>query len=117
MSNITITYLVPSTLNTRIHKDHSLDHVIGDVQSGVQTRRMIKTTNEQGILTRIEEIRIEEEVHVCQPSGCEDPDYPDKVYKVVKALYGLHQAPRAWSMLMTLSLALQKRSCVLSLRL
>nr|GEX65827.1 hypothetical protein [Tanacetum cinerariifolium] len=26
----------------------------------------------------------------------EDPDYPDKVYKVVKALYGLHQAPRAW---------------------
>ncbi|GJR21255.1 putative ribonuclease H-like domain-containing protein [Tanacetum coccineum] len=26
----------------------------------------------------------------------EDPDHPDKVYKVVKALYGLHQAPRAW---------------------
>nr|GEY49213.1 putative ribonuclease H-like domain-containing protein [Tanacetum cinerariifolium] len=39
---------------------------------------------------------IEEEVYVCQPSGFEDPDYPDKVYKVVKALYGLHQAPRAW---------------------
>ncbi|GJV67638.1 hypothetical protein Tco_1483147 [Tanacetum coccineum] len=35
MSNITTTYLVPTTLNTRIHKDHSLDHVIGDVQSGV----------------------------------------------------------------------------------
>nr|GFD17087.1 putative ribonuclease H-like domain-containing protein [Tanacetum cinerariifolium] len=28
--------------------------------------------------------------------GFEDPDYPDKVYKVVKALYGLHEAPRAW---------------------
>nr|GEW76526.1 putative ribonuclease H-like domain-containing protein [Tanacetum cinerariifolium] len=39
---------------------------------------------------------IEEEVYVFQPSGFEDPDYPDKVYKVVKALYGLHQAPRAW---------------------
>nr|GEV92285.1 copia protein [Tanacetum cinerariifolium] len=38
---------------------------------------------------------IEEEVYVCQPSGFEDLDYPDKVYKVVKALYGLHQAPRA----------------------
>ncbi|GJT26867.1 putative ribonuclease H-like domain-containing protein [Tanacetum coccineum] len=38
---------------------------------------------------------IEEEVYVCQPLGFEDPDYPDKVYKVVKALYGLHQAPRA----------------------
>nr|GEW11484.1 hypothetical protein [Tanacetum cinerariifolium] len=39
---------------------------------------------------------IEEEVYVCQPPGFEDPHYPDKVYKVVKALYGLHQAPRAW---------------------
>ncbi|GKD72793.1 putative ribonuclease H-like domain-containing protein [Tanacetum coccineum] len=172
MSNITTTYLVPSTLNTRIHKDHSLDHVIGDVQSGVQTRRMTKTTNEQGFISAvyerkthedlhtclfacflsqeepkriakalrhtqeegidydevfaliagIEAIRlflayasfmgfmvyridvnsaflygsIEEEVYVCQPSGFEDPDYPDKVYKVVKALYGLHQALRAW---------------------
>nr|GEX44478.1 hypothetical protein [Tanacetum cinerariifolium] len=28
--------------------------------------------------------------------GFEDPDHPDKVYKVVKALYGLHQALRAW---------------------
>nr|GEX48919.1 putative ribonuclease H-like domain-containing protein [Tanacetum cinerariifolium] len=39
---------------------------------------------------------IKEEVYVCQPPGFEDPKYPDKVYKVVKALYGLHQAPRAW---------------------
>ncbi|GKD89245.1 putative ribonuclease H-like domain-containing protein, partial [Tanacetum coccineum] len=40
--------------------------------------------------------QIEVEVYVCQPPGFEDPDHPDKVYKVVKALYGLHQAPRAW---------------------
>nr|GFB75609.1 putative ribonuclease H-like domain-containing protein [Tanacetum cinerariifolium] len=39
---------------------------------------------------------IEEEVYVCQPPGFEDPKNLDKVYKVVKALYGLHQAPRAW---------------------
>nr|GEW35008.1 retrovirus-related Pol polyprotein from transposon TNT 1-94 [Tanacetum cinerariifolium] len=39
---------------------------------------------------------IKEEVYVCQPLGFKDLDYPDKVYKVVKALYGLHQAPRAW---------------------
>ncbi|GJZ86977.1 putative ribonuclease H-like domain-containing protein [Tanacetum coccineum] len=39
---------------------------------------------------------IEEEVYVCQPTGFEDPQFPDKVYKVEKALYGLHQAPRAW---------------------
>ncbi|GJY59688.1 retrovirus-related pol polyprotein from transposon TNT 1-94 [Tanacetum coccineum] len=177
MSNITTTYPVPSTLNTRIYKDHSLDHVIGDVQSSVQTRRMTKTTNkgkthedlhtclfacflsqvyrnkkdergivvrnkarlvtqgytqEEGIdydevfapVARIEAIRlflayasfmnfivyqmdvktaflygkIEEEVYVCQPLGFEDPKFPDRVYKVEKALYGLHQAPRAWKM-------------------
>ncbi|GKB67797.1 putative ribonuclease H-like domain-containing protein [Tanacetum coccineum] len=40
--------------------------------------------------------KIEEEVYVCQPLGFEDPNFPDRVYKVEKALYGLHQAPRAW---------------------
>ncbi|GJT61203.1 putative ribonuclease H-like domain-containing protein [Tanacetum coccineum] len=148
MSNLTTSYQVPTTPNTRIHKDHSLDHVIGDIQSGVQTRGMIKNINEHSdpawveamqeellqfklqkvwILVnfpkaRIEAIRlflayasfmgfmvyqmdvkstflygtIKEEVYVCQPLGFKDPDYPDKVYKVVKALYGLHQAPRAY---------------------
>ncbi|GKC65217.1 putative ribonuclease H-like domain-containing protein [Tanacetum coccineum] len=39
---------------------------------------------------------IKEEVYVCQPHSFQDPLFPDKVYKVEKALYGLHQAPRAW---------------------
>ncbi|GKC57057.1 putative ribonuclease H-like domain-containing protein, partial [Tanacetum coccineum] len=39
---------------------------------------------------------IDEEVYVSQPLGFVDPKFPKKVYKVVKALYGLHQAPRAW---------------------
>nr|GEV34449.1 retrovirus-related Pol polyprotein from transposon TNT 1-94 [Tanacetum cinerariifolium] len=39
---------------------------------------------------------IEEEVYVCQPPRFKDLDFPDKVYKVKKALYSLHQAPRAW---------------------
>ncbi|GJS29107.1 ribonuclease H-like domain-containing protein [Tanacetum coccineum] len=37
--------------------------------------------------------KIDEEVYVSQPPGFLDPKYPKKVYKVVKALYGLHQAP------------------------
>nr|GEW17796.1 copia protein [Tanacetum cinerariifolium] len=40
--------------------------------------------------------KIKEEVYVCQPLIFEDPNFPDKVYKVEKALYRLHQAPRAW---------------------
>nr|GEW22725.1 hypothetical protein [Tanacetum cinerariifolium] len=39
---------------------------------------------------------IDEEVYVTQPPRFVDPKYPNKVYKVVKALYGLHQAPRAF---------------------
>nr|GEX07597.1 hypothetical protein [Tanacetum cinerariifolium] len=189
MSNISTAYLVPSTPNTRIHKDHSLDYVIGDVRSGVQTRRMTKTTNDQGFISvvyegkthkdlhtclftcflyqeepkkiykkkkdergivvrnkarlvapgytqeegkdydkvfapgaRIEAIRlflscasfkdfvlyqmdmksaflygkIEKEVYFCQPLGFDDPEFLDSVYKVEKAFYDLHQAPRGW---------------------
>ncbi|GJW95273.1 putative ribonuclease H-like domain-containing protein [Tanacetum coccineum] len=64
--------------HTRIHKDHANDHVIGDFQSSVNKKDDNLLTFEQEFL------------------GFEDPDHPDKVYKVVKALYGLHQAPRAW---------------------
>ncbi|GJU77142.1 putative ribonuclease H-like domain-containing protein [Tanacetum coccineum] len=39
---------------------------------------------------------IRDEVYVHQPPGFVDPAHPNKVYKVIKALYGLHQAPRAW---------------------
>nr|GEW29656.1 retrovirus-related Pol polyprotein from transposon TNT 1-94 [Tanacetum cinerariifolium] len=40
--------------------------------------------------------KIKDEVYVCRPPGFEDPDFSDKVYKVKKALYRLHQAPGAW---------------------
>ncbi|GKD42653.1 putative ribonuclease H-like domain-containing protein [Tanacetum coccineum] len=181
LGNITNSYSVPTTPNTRIHKDHPIENVISDVKTYVQTRRMTKPTSEQGFLSavwilvdlpigkraigtkwvfgnkkdergivirnkarlvaqgyrqeegidyeevfapvaRIEAIRlflayasfmgflvyqmdvksaflygtIEEDVYVTQPPGFKDPDHPDKVCKVVKALYGLHQAPRAW---------------------
>ncbi|GJX79844.1 putative ribonuclease H-like domain-containing protein [Tanacetum coccineum] len=168
---------------TRIHKDHSVEQIIGDLNSTPQTRRMIKNLKEHGLFSSIQQRtnhkdfqnclfacflskeepkklqhvwtlmdlpngkraistkwvyrnkkdergiviknksrlvaqgytqeegidydkmdvksaflygKIEEEVYVCQPPGFEDPDFPDRVYKVEKALYGLHQAPRAW---------------------
>nr|GFA73405.1 putative ribonuclease H-like domain-containing protein [Tanacetum cinerariifolium] len=39
---------------------------------------------------------INEEDYVMQPLGFQDPEFPDKVYKVEKAMYGLHHTPRAW---------------------
>ncbi|GKC53388.1 putative ribonuclease H-like domain-containing protein, partial [Tanacetum coccineum] len=146
---------------TRIHKDHPLELIIGDLHSALLTRRQSQQnlqehalvfsnkkdergivvmnkarlvaqghTQDEGIdydevfapVARIKAIRlflayasfkdfvvyqmdvksaflyekIKEEVYVCQPPGFEDPNFPDKVYKVEKALYGLHQAPRAW---------------------
>ncbi|GKA65877.1 putative ribonuclease H-like domain-containing protein [Tanacetum coccineum] len=118
MNNLDTTIQVSPNPTTRIHKDHPLDQVIGDLQSATQTRNMSKNLKEHGI----EAIRlllayasfkdfvvyqmdvkssflygkIEEEVYVCQPPGFEDLDFSDRVYKVEKALYGLHQAPRAW---------------------
>jgi hypothetical protein len=39
---------------------------------------------------------IKEEIYVEQPPGFKDSKYPNHVYKLSKALYGLKKAPRAW---------------------
>ena len=39
---------------------------------------------------------IKQEIYVHQPPGFVDPSNPGLLYKLDKALYGLHQAPRAW---------------------
>nr|GEX86126.1 hypothetical protein [Tanacetum cinerariifolium] len=158
-TNLETTITVSPIPTTRVHKDHPVTQIIGDLSSVTQTRSMTRVAKDQGglsqitnddfhtcmfacflsqkepkreegidyeevftLVARIEAIRfflayasfmgfmvyqmdvkdaflyrtIEEEVYVYQPPGFEDPDYPDKVYKVAKALYGLHQAPRAW---------------------
>ncbi|KAI3828361.1 hypothetical protein L1987_02461 [Smallanthus sonchifolius] len=40
--------------------------------------------------------KVHEKVYVTQPPGFEDPHNINKVYKLDKSHYGLHQAPRAW---------------------
>nr|GFC68103.1 putative ribonuclease H-like domain-containing protein [Tanacetum cinerariifolium] len=71
---------------TRIHKDHPTSQIIGDLSSTTQTM-MYQMDVKSAFLYGT----IEEEVYVCQPPGFDDPEHTDKVYKVVKALYGLHQ--------------------------
>nr|GFB49411.1 retrovirus-related Pol polyprotein from transposon TNT 1-94 [Tanacetum cinerariifolium] len=38
-------------------------------------------------VARLEAVRIFEEVYVSQPDGFVDPDHPEKVYRLRKALY------------------------------
>ncbi|GJU38914.1 putative ribonuclease H-like domain-containing protein [Tanacetum coccineum] len=71
-------------------------------QGHIQEVRLVAQghTQEEGInyeevfapVARIEAIRR----YVMQQSGFKFLQFPHKVYKVVKAMYGLHQAPRAW---------------------
>nr|GEV53825.1 retrovirus-related Pol polyprotein from transposon TNT 1-94 [Tanacetum cinerariifolium] len=39
---------------------------------------------------------LKEEVYVAQADGFVNPDHPEKVYHLKKALYGLKHAPRSW---------------------
>ncbi|GJY87366.1 putative ribonuclease H-like domain-containing protein [Tanacetum coccineum] len=76
MNNLDVFMPVSPIPTTRVYKDHP-DEQIGRTCAFLYGK-------------------IEEEVYVCQPLGFEDLDFLDRVYKVEKALYGLHQAPRAW---------------------
>ncbi|GKE28874.1 putative ribonuclease H-like domain-containing protein, partial [Tanacetum coccineum] len=94
-TNINVS-LIPTT---RIHKDHPKEKIIGGPLLAPQTRRMTKSSQEHAMMDVKSAFlygTIKEKVYVCQPFGCEDPQFPNIVYKVEKALYGLHQAPRAW---------------------
>ncbi|GJX10228.1 retrovirus-related pol polyprotein from transposon TNT 1-94 [Tanacetum coccineum] len=50
------------------------------------------------------------EVYVSQPKGFIDPDHPNHVYRLKKALYGLKRAPRAWYDLLSKFLLFQNFS-------
>ncbi|GJZ05242.1 putative ribonuclease H-like domain-containing protein [Tanacetum coccineum] len=65
LGNIPQSYEVPTTPHTRIHKDHPIEHVIGDVQSSVQTRRMKTSYSETGFLSAIYEGKTHQDLHTC----------------------------------------------------
>nr|GEX54857.1 putative ribonuclease H-like domain-containing protein [Tanacetum cinerariifolium] len=77
LSNMETNILASPTPTFKIHKDHPTIY-----QMDVKIAFLYGT--------------IDEEVYVMQPPGFQDPKFPARVYKVEKAMYGLHQAPRAW---------------------
>ena len=52
---------------------------------------------------------LSEEVYVEQPKGFEDPKFPNYLYRLKKALYGLNQALRAWNERLTITYLLEKK--------
>nr|GEY54387.1 putative ribonuclease H-like domain-containing protein [Tanacetum cinerariifolium] len=93
LSNLETNIHVNPIPTTRVHKDHLVNQIISDLNSAPQTRSM---TRMMDVKSAFLYGTIKEDVYVFQPPGFEDLDYPDKVYTVVKALYGLHQDSRAW---------------------
>ncbi|GKE26920.1 putative ribonuclease H-like domain-containing protein, partial [Tanacetum coccineum] len=110
MEPSTIVSPIPTTI---VHSIHPKAQITGDPKAAIQTRGMTKKNSGEhpdwlhkdinkkkalimmsffAPVARVEEIR----GYVCQPPGFVDPKFLEKVYKVEKALYGLHQAPRAW---------------------
>nr|GEU42977.1 retrovirus-related Pol polyprotein from transposon TNT 1-94 [Tanacetum cinerariifolium] len=57
----------------------------------------IQSSTEPTILTNANAEENTEEVYIAQPDRFVDPNHPDKVYRLRKALYGLKHAPRAWT--------------------
>nr|GEV20840.1 putative ribonuclease H-like domain-containing protein [Tanacetum cinerariifolium] len=122
-SNLETNISVSPIPTTRVHKDHLVTQIIG--KYAIRTMWILKNKRdargivvqnkarlvaqghrqEEGIdydevfvpVAKIEAIcLIDEDVYVTQPKGFVDPQHLKKVYKVVKALYGLQQALRAW---------------------
>ncbi|GKB87556.1 putative ribonuclease H-like domain-containing protein [Tanacetum coccineum] len=81
LGNISPYYEVSSIPYTRIHKDHPIDHVIGDVQSSVQIRRMITSYSELGFLGAIYEGKTHQDLHTCLFACFLSQEEPKRVSK------------------------------------
>ncbi|GJV16468.1 putative ribonuclease H-like domain-containing protein [Tanacetum coccineum] len=128
-NNLPIEVAVSPIPTLRIHNIHLQSQILGDPKSSVQTRSRVQqhsgahaleepkkisealqddswveAMQEELLQFRLQQYRIQ--VYVLNLLDFVDPDHPNKVYNVVKALYGLHQAPRAWYA--TLSTFLEK---------
>ncbi|GJW36807.1 reverse transcriptase domain-containing protein, partial [Tanacetum coccineum] len=88
-----------------IRQEEGIDHdeVFAPVARMRANKLFLPSTSYKGFLVYQLDVKstflygtIEEEVYVSQPPGFVDPAHPNKVYKVKKALYGLHQASSTW---------------------
>ncbi|GJU07870.1 putative ribonuclease H-like domain-containing protein [Tanacetum coccineum] len=55
MNNLATTVPVSPIPTTRVHKDHPLEQIIGDIHSAPQTRRMTKNVTEHGMFSSVQQ--------------------------------------------------------------
>nr|GEW03785.1 ribonuclease H-like domain-containing protein [Tanacetum cinerariifolium] len=99
-NNLETSITVSPIPTTRVHKDHHVSQIIEEpkrVHQALKDPSWIEAMQEELLQFKMQKVWILVDLpHGKRAIGFENPDHPDKVYKVVKALYGLHQAPRAW---------------------
>nr|GEX71854.1 uncharacterized mitochondrial protein AtMg00810-like [Tanacetum cinerariifolium] len=104
-SNIETTITVNPIPTTRVHKDHPVTQIIGDLSSATQTRGMTRMVKDQGGLTQINN----EDFHTCMFACFLSEKEPKRVHQVLKDPSWIKaiqeeilqfkmqkQAPRAW---------------------
>nr|GEY31192.1 copia protein [Tanacetum cinerariifolium] len=92
-NNLETSITVTPIPTTRVHKDHPVSQISGDLSLTTQTRSMTRVVEDQGGLSQM----FNDDFYTCLHSNmnhlCSTFEF---LTKVVKALYGLHQDPRAW---------------------
>ncbi|GJU62352.1 putative ribonuclease H-like domain-containing protein [Tanacetum coccineum] len=83
LGNILSSYTVPTTPNTRIHKDHPIKNVIGDVKSSVQTKRMPNPTSEQGFISAVYKGKTHEDLYTCLFACFLSQEEPNRITKAL----------------------------------
>nr|GFB55425.1 uncharacterized mitochondrial protein AtMg00810-like [Tanacetum cinerariifolium] len=81
-SNLETTIIVSPILTTRVHKDHHVTQIIGDLSSDTQTRSMTRMVKDQGGLTQINN----EDFHICMFACFLLQEEPKRVHQALKDL-------------------------------
>nr|GEU64825.1 hypothetical protein [Tanacetum cinerariifolium] len=84
INNMDTTIQVSPVPTTRIHKDHSLDQVIGDLHSTAQTRNMSKNLQEHGFVTTIHQRTNHKDLQNCLFACFLSQEEPKKVSCALK---------------------------------
>ncbi|GKA03702.1 putative ribonuclease H-like domain-containing protein [Tanacetum coccineum] len=93
-TNLESTMNVSLIPTSRIHSSHPTTQILRDPKSAEEPVQFKIQSYQMDVKSASCKAKIDKEVYF-STSSFVDPNCPKKVYKVVKALYGLHQAPRA----------------------